>query len=199
MLTGLFQTTALLLTPLLFYALDFALIARYDQRRKNTKSGRSWDFTLLMFAAVAVVALQPVFLPQLGLRITGAFGLFLQDIGIALILTGLGLHMWSRVHLQHYYAERVEILEGHQVICSGPYALMRHPVFTSFFAMVTGLMLVNPALTTLALAGYTFWDFTRAARQEEDLLSQNLPGYRDYMRQTPPFLPKPAALWKGSR
>jgi protein-S-isoprenylcysteine O-methyltransferase Ste14 len=82
----------------------------------------------------------------------------------------------------------------HKVINTGPYALMRHPVITSFFGISMGLFLINPALTTLAALLYTIWDFTRAAQQEEDLLSKTLPGYADYARQTPRFLPR---LWRS--
>jgi protein-S-isoprenylcysteine O-methyltransferase Ste14 len=67
---------------------------------------------------------------------------------------------------------------------------MRHPVITSFFGIAGGLFLVNPALTTLAALLYTIWDFTRAARQEEHLLTQHLPGYAEYARRTPRFLPR---------
>jgi protein-S-isoprenylcysteine O-methyltransferase Ste14 len=50
-------------------------------------------------------------------------------------------------------------------------------------------MLINPSLPTLLLAVYTFWDFTRAARQEEALLARNLPGYKAYIARTNAFIP----------
>jgi protein-S-isoprenylcysteine O-methyltransferase Ste14 len=118
----------------------------------------------------------------------------IQLLGILTIITALSLHIWSRVHLQQYYAERVEVQPEHKVIDTGPYKLMRHPVITSFFGIATGLFLINPALTTLAALIYTFWDFTRAAHQEEDLLTKTLPGYADYARRTPRFLPR---VWRG--
>ena len=68
--------------------------------------------------------------------------------------------------------------------------MMKHPVITSFFGIASGLFLINPAITTVAALIYTIWDFTRAAQQEEDLLSKILPGYADYARQTPRFLPR---------
>jgi protein-S-isoprenylcysteine O-methyltransferase Ste14 len=67
---------------------------------------------------------------------------------------------------------------------------MRHPVITSFFGIATGLFLINPALTTLFALAYTIWDFSRAALQEEDLLSRSLPGYAEYARHTPRYLPR---------
>lgn len=189
MFPGILQSIATLLTILLFYAMDFALIHRYDKKRQSSGSGRAWDFTLFIFAMVAVLTLQPVLLPVLSFRTTELWGLVVQIIGIVIILVALSLHIWSRVHLQQFYAERVEIQPEHKVIDTGPYRLMRHPVITSFFGLATGILLINPALTTLAALLYTIWDFGHAAKQEEDLLGKNLPGYAEYAKRTPRFLP----------
>ncbi len=194
MLLGIPQSVATLLTIILFYVMDFALIRRYDAKRQASGSGRSWDFTFFIFAMVAMLVLQPILLPILGLHTGQSWGLWVQGFGITVITLSLILHIWSRTHLQHFYAERVEVQPKHKVINSGPYALMRHPVITSFFGISLGLFLINPALTTLATLLYTLWDFTRAARQEEDLLTQTLPGYAAYARQTPRFLPR---IWRG--
>ena len=194
MFLGIPQAAAILLTIVIFYAMDFTLIRRYDRQRQASGSGRAWDFTSFIFLMVAILALQPIFLPMLGFQTTQTWGLLIQIIGIFAIIASLALHAWSRMHLQHYYAERVEIQPEHKVIDTGPYALMKHPVITSFFGIATGLFLINPALTTLAALLYTIWDFTRAAQQEEDLLSRTLPGYADYARRTPRFLPR---LWRS--
>lgn len=194
MLTGLPQSAATFLSILLFYGVDFFLIRRFDRQRSASGSGRAWDFTLFIFVMAAILVLQPVTLPILGFRTTESWGLLVQIIGVVIILDSLALHFWSRMHLGQYYAERVEIQPEHKVIDTGPYKLMRHPVITSFFGIAAGLFLVNPSLTTLAALTYTVWDFTRAARQEEDLLARSLPGYAEYARQTPRFVPR---LWKS--
>ena len=194
MLLGIPQAAAILLTIVIFYVMDFTLIRRYDRQRQASGSGRAWDFTSFIFLMVAILVLQPIFLPILGFHTTQTWGLLIQLIGLFTIIASLALHAWSRVHLQHYYAERVEVQPEHRVIDTGPYALMKHPVITSFFGIATGLFLINPALTTLAALLYTIWDFTRAAQQEEELLSRTLPGYADYARRTPRFLPR---LWKS--
>jgi len=195
MLPGIPQSAATLLVILLFYAMDFALIRRYDKKRQASGSGRAWDFTFFIFIMVAILVLQPIFFPILSFRITQSWGLFIQILGVVCILDAMALHIWSRVHLGHYYAERVEVQPEHKVIDTGPYKFMRHPVITSFFGIATGLFLINPALTTLAALIYTIWDFTRAAHQEEDLLTRTLPGYAEYAHRTPRFLPR---VW-GSR
>jgi protein-S-isoprenylcysteine O-methyltransferase len=194
MFLGLPQSIITLVTIVLFYTMDFLLIRRYDKQRQASGSGRSWDFTFFIFVLVAILVLQPILLPILSLRIHETWGVSIQTLGILVLIAALSLHIWSRVHLQHFYAERVEVQPEHKVIDTGPYRLMRHPVITSFFGIATGLFFINPALTTLAALLYTLWDFTRAARQEEDLLSKTLPGYADYARRTPRFLPR---LWRS--
>ena len=194
MLTGIFQAVVTLLTVAIFYTIDSILIRYYDRQRSASGSGRAWDFTLFIFAMVAVLVLQPVLLPMLGFRTDQAWGLLVQGLGVFIILAALGLHVWSRAHLRHYYAERVEVQPEHKVIDTGPYRLIRHPVITSFFGIALGLFLVNPALTTIAALLYTIWDFTRAAQQEEALLARTLPGYAEYAQQTPRFLPR---VWRS--
>jgi len=193
MLTATAQALVPLLTILVFYALDFALIRRYDKQRSASGSGRAWDFTFFIFCLVAILILQPVFLPRLSFQIAAPWKMYIQLLGIVLLIESLALHVWSRIHLGQYYAERVELQPNHKVIDSGPYQLMRHPVITSFFGIAAGFFLINPAVTTLAALAYTLWDFMRAAKQEEDLLSKSLPGYADYSRRTPRFLPR---LWR---
>ena len=190
MLVGIAQSIATLLAIVLFYVMDFVLIRRYDKQRQASGSGRSWDFTFFIFVAVAALVLQPIVLPFLSFRTNQIWGLFIQLLGVIGVLVALALHIWSRFHLQQFYAERVEVQPEHKVINTGPYALMRHPVITSFFGIATGLLLINPSLFTLAALLYTIWDFRRAAQQEEDLLTQTLPGYAEYASQTPRFLPR---------
>lgn len=200
MLAGVYQSAAILFVVVAYYVMDFALIARYDRHRagegSRRTSGRSWDYTLALALALGFVTLQPVLFPWMGAHVEAAWGLLVQITGAALATGGLALHGWARLHLRQFYAERVELQESHRLVDTGPYAHVRHPTFTAFFIGVVGLLLVNPALPTLLLTLYTFWDFSRAARQEEALLSRNVPGYAEYMARTPPFFPR---LRVGSR
>jgi protein-S-isoprenylcysteine O-methyltransferase len=191
MYTGIFQSAITLSALVLFYITDFLLISRYDRERQAEGSGRSWSYTLLALVIAAVLVLQPLILSGLGLQIEARWGAWLQVLGISLIIVSMGAQVWSRLHLRQFYAERVELQPDHVLIDTGPYAYVRHPLFTSFFLFVAGLFLVNPALPTVVVMAYAIWDFARAAKEEEDLLSQHLPGYADYMARTARFVPAP--------
>lgn len=192
MIRGIPLSLLLFAVVLAFYALDFYFISRHDRQRRAGK-GWAWDYTLLTIGMALVVILQPVFLPQIGWSTDNRLGLAVQAAGLGCVALSFTLHIWARRHLGKFYAERVEVQPDHQLIQTGPYAYMRHPVITSFFALAAGVFLLAPALTTALVLVYTFWDFGRAARQEEKLLSQQVPGYRDYMQRTPRFLPR---LWR---
>ncbi|MBN1284447.1 MAG: isoprenylcysteine carboxylmethyltransferase family protein [Anaerolineae bacterium] len=190
MLTGIYQTIAVLLVAAVFYMMDFLFITHYDKQRRGAGSGRSWNYTLMTALMFVLVALQPVALPWLSVSTGAWWGLLIQLAGFGLVAGGLALQGWSRLHLRQFYAERVEVQPEHALIDAGPYAYVRHPIFTSFFMYVLGLLLINPSLPLLLLTGYVFWDFSRAARQEEDLLCRTLPGYTEYMTRTARFFPR---------
>lgn len=172
-----------------FLSLNHAFLLRYGAQRRSG-SAWAWDYTLFTLASGLLLGLQPALLPGLGWTTRHAWGLALQGAGLALVAGALGLHVWARLHLKKFYAERVEIQADHRVVDSGPYAFVRHPIILSFVCLAGGLLLLNPSLVTVLAFGYTCWDFGHAAHQEEDLLSRELPGYTDYMRRVPRLFPR---------
>ena len=190
MLTGAFQSAVILLTGVVYYLVDASLMRHYDRDRVEEGSGRSWRYTVFMIAFLALLVVQPILLPGLGIQINAWWGWLVQGIGLILIAGALALHWWARSHLQHFYVEDVQLQQDQYLVDTGPYRLVRHPVFTSFFLIAMGLLLVNPAGTTLLMTIYVFVDFPRAARKEEELLVKELPGYASYVERTGRFLPR---------
>lgn len=189
MFSGFSLSIILLVIVSFFFGIDYGFMNRFDRERAARK-GWSWDYTLFTIGIALLVILQPWLLPSLGWTTNDAAGRAIQFLGMAAVLAAFGVHIWARQHLRHYYAERVEVQDHHQVIQTGPYALVRHPIITSFFGLAFGILFINPSVVTLALVIYTVWDFSRAARQEEELLSSSLSGYSDYMERVPRFFPR---------
>jgi protein-S-isoprenylcysteine O-methyltransferase Ste14 len=190
MLTGIPQSVVIFLTGLIYYGVDFRLMRYYERRSSPGPRARSWRYTFLMIGFWILLAVQPVLLPEVGMSTTARWGLAIQAAGAASITCGLALHWWARSHLQHFYVEDVLFQEGQYLVDTGPYSRVRHPVFTSFFLIAMGMLLVNPALITLAMVIYVTVDFSSAAREEETLLLEKLPEYAKYMERTGRFFPK---------
>ena len=113
---------------------------------------------------------------------------------VGVIVCGFSFCWWARLHLGKLWSGGVTHKEGHRVVDTGPYRLVRHPIYT-------GIILSSAAYTVmtasaLALAGFVvattgFWV---KARLEERFLSEELgpEAYAAYKARTPmliPFLP----------
>ncbi len=189
MLGGIYQSVTILILIVVFYVVDVWLMHRYDPLRAEGSS-RAWGYTVMASCAAVLLILQPILWPGLGLHLTGRWALAVQVGGLLLTLVALALHWWARVCLRQFYGEREEVQEGQYLVESGPYAYIRHPIYTSYFLFTVGLLLINPSLPVLLAVLYAFVDFSLATRREEKLLGEKLPGYAEYMARTPRFFPR---------
>ena len=110
------------------------------------------------------------------------------------LLSGFALCWWARLHLGALWSSSIVRKEGHRVVDTGPYALVRHPIYAGLIvaAIATGLVIATPlGFAGLALFIGSIW---RRAALEEAFLRQELgPAYDDYRRRVPmlvPFLPR---------
>jgi protein-S-isoprenylcysteine O-methyltransferase Ste14 len=58
--------------------------------------------------------------------------------GVAITVAGLMLAFWARAHLGGNWSGAVTLKEGHELIRSGPYGWVRHPIYTGVLAMLLG-------------------------------------------------------------
>lgn len=62
-------------------------------------------------------------------------------IGVVLTVVGLGFSMWARVHLGRNWSGVVTLKQDHELVCSGPYGLVRHPIYTGMLLGFIGTAL----------------------------------------------------------
>src|SRR5690349_1956855 len=58
--------------------------------------------------------------------------------GVILTWAGIGLAIWARHHLAEYWSARITIKEDHQLIRTGPYSRLRHPIYTGLVLATIG-------------------------------------------------------------
>ena len=92
-----------------------------------------------------------LWVPGMGMALTGFTASFVNGLwlagagnalGVLLSALGLGLRYWSRRTLGRFFTIGVVRQEGHRVIDSGPYRLLRHPGYLGFVLFYLGLPLV---------------------------------------------------------
>jgi len=114
--------------------------------------------------------------------------------GAMMIIAGAIINILGRTRLKGNWANHIKIYEDHGLVDSGVYKLVRHPLYASTILMFFGGSLayrnwLSAILTALVFIPFMYY----RARQEEALLIEEVPGYREYMKKTGMFFPK---LWK---
>ena len=112
-------------------------------------------------------------------------------IGVALALVGIALAIWARWHLGQNWSATVTLKEGHELICTGPYRRIRHPIYTGMLVAFAGTALAlgeYRGLIGLAMAVSSF--FAKARKEERYLVQEFGAQFQQHIRHTGMFLPK---------
>jgi protein-S-isoprenylcysteine O-methyltransferase Ste14 len=105
--------------------------------------------------------------------------LYLKVIGFVVMLP-CG-HLLSKVmRANTYLSKSVKIQDDHQVISTGPYAVVRHPMYVAVIAMLIALPLALGALYALIPAAVTAGMMVLRTALEDRTLRRELPGYIEY-------------------
>lgn len=99
--------------------------------------------------------------------------------GHAVMLAAYAFVLW--VFRTNRYASRiVEVQPGQAVIATGPYAVVRHPMYASQIVMMPALIIALGSLWTAGLALLIVVPLVLRIRNEEDVLRRDLAGYAEY-------------------
>jgi len=111
--------------------------------------------------------------------------------GSVLALTGGLLTAWARHTLGRLFSVHLGVQAEHRLIRSGPYAIVRHPMYLGITDYIFGSALVWNDAGLLALAAAFIVFFTVQLRFEEAILARHFGAeYAEYRRQTPALLPR---------
>jgi len=138
--------------------------------------------SMLMFKPYTAVG-------PLAARFAPAVG-WLPWFGFALTAAGCAFGVWARALLGGNWSAQVTLKQGHELVRSGPYALIRHPIYAGFLAGLLGTALVigeMRALLAFAIALVAWFDKTRL--EERFLLDKFDGAYVEYIRSVKRFIP----------
>jgi protein-S-isoprenylcysteine O-methyltransferase Ste14 len=112
-----------------------------------------------------------------------------QAAGMVLCFLGMGFAVWARIHLGRNWGGPMSLREGHELVTSGPYAMVRHPIYTGLIVALFGTALAQNLLL-LAPFGILWAYYLVSAVNEEKLMLGQFPDqYPQYKKRTKMLIP----------
>lgn len=113
-----------------------------------------------------------------------------QFVGLAVLLAGLAFSVWARLHLGTNWSVSVTLKEGHELVRSGPYGLVRHPIYTGCLLALAGAVLIGAQWRGVAGLLLIFASLAYKVRVEENWLTGHFGGaYAQYRRDVAALIP----------
>jgi protein-S-isoprenylcysteine O-methyltransferase Ste14 len=111
--------------------------------------------------------------------------------GVGAALLGFALLQWAQNTLGKNWSDTPRMIHEQQLVTSGPYRWVRHPIYTAFLLILGSTLLISGNwLIGLAWTGMTGLEVASRIRFEEDLMLEYFgEPYREYMRRTGRLLP----------
>ena len=116
---------------------------------------------------------------------------------LAVAAFGLAFTWWARIHLGTLWSGRVTRKADHHIVDTGPYGIVRHPIYTGILVAIYASALLRPGVFGIAGAALLTVSFVVKLRLEERFLMQELgaEAYEGYRRRVPMLVP----FWPVSR
>lgn len=115
----------------------------------------------------------------------------IRSVGIGLVVIGLAFSLWAQAALGKNWTGAIGIRVGHQLVTSGPYRLVRHPLYSGMWISGVGICLIT--LDILYGLAALMWAFAYSVRIpfEDHLLRERFKRrFDDYAETTGAVLPR---------
>ena len=161
-------------------------------REAIKREGRGmFAIRVLMFffllAWLALYAINPAWMEVLSVSFPG----WLRWMGFALGLASLGFWAWTQVALGKEWSPQLQLREEHHLVAIGPYARIRHPLYTAMIGYGTSLALVTANWVVVVLAVAVIAGlFARVPKEEQMMIEEFGEEYKAYMQRKGRFFPK---------
>jgi protein-S-isoprenylcysteine O-methyltransferase Ste14 len=145
---------------------------------------------VMLFVLMVILVLYAIHHPWI-VALDFNLAAWLRWVGFAIGLLSIILTFWTEIALGRQFSPQLQLRQQHQLITSGPYAYVRHPLYTALDAFGFSLALVSAnwyfvAIFMLSLVGLAF----RVPKEERMMQEQFGEAYSAYSQKTGRFLPK---------
>lgn len=112
-------------------------------------------------------------------------------LGIAITFAGIAFAVWARVYLGGNWSSSVTLKVGHQLIRSGPYRWVRHPIYAGMTLAMFGTAIVRAQVRGAIAVILVYLGFKIKSKIEERVMTDTFGAeYDDYRSSTGAILPR---------
>ena len=156
-------------------------------RRESRYSRLSYVVPLMLAVALLWLPASPI--PALGERFLSV-GVWHFWPGAALTLGGLLVTVSARVHLGGNWSGTITLKQDHELITSGPYRFVRHPIYSGLLLAFIGSALARAEWRDALAIALAFWALWRKLRIEEQWMREQFGiAYEEYTRRVAALVP----------
>ena len=172
------------------FTVYWLVAARGAKRTVSSGTGPSTVLrSVLAVTVVAVVTERSVRLPTI--HEPAALSASLGVVGVALCVIGIAFAIWARTHIGRNWGMPGSVKADAELVTTGPYALVRHPIYTGVLLAMLGSALAQGNPWTILLAAFSAY-FLYNARVEERTMAREFPDedgrYRARTKMLVPYL-----------
>ena len=163
--------------------------------KRSVRDGSWWQgvvFRLILIGTILLLLSALRFghlLGNVGSYETGSSRIVLSSIGVFFCVSGMALAIWARVYIGRNWGMPMSQREDPELVTTGPYAFVRHPIYTGILLAVLGTVLVSgiPSLITFVIiCAY----FVYSSKTEEKQMLQQFPkAYPEYRKRVKAIIP----------
>ena len=181
----------------LAFAVSWLVLAQFNKKAsRGTPPWAGWRLRLaLIFAVFILVRFRRHavvgFVNSMHHTLAHHPGITLQWVGFGLCVVGFGFAVWARVHIGRNWGMPMSLREGHELVTSGPYAYVRHPIYSGLLLAMVGSVLTSGLPWLLGLILYFTYLIFAARSEEKTMLAQfpdSYPAYRSRTKMLIPFV-----------
>src|SRR5579863_7100289 len=144
---------------------------------------------LIFLIAIVLLSIPRIPLPWLYVQLWSS-GYWPFWLGAAITVAGLLFAVWAREHLGSNWSRSVTIKQGHELITTGPYAVVRHPIYTGILAGFLGMAIaISEVRGFLAFALIFLALWLKLRMEEQWMRAQFGETYANYARHTAALVP----------
>ena len=126
---------------------------------------------------------------SLGLRIIPHADIFART-SVILCVAGLAFCVWARFTLGRNWSGVITFKGDHELITRGPYAIVRHPIYTGLLIMLVGTVILYGRIAGIVALPFVLWGLWVKLRFEEQLMLKNFPDqYGAYQKRVKRIIP----------